>query len=233
MDRVLYLFCHFIFCYDEGHLDRNRQSYFYIYCTDAALSDNCFFYCLDLVRNSSTCLFYSRKTQYTQFTPTQYKNNIKNWVLNGNCKSFLNTIKQEGEKKSQYPYLERRVKGVVHAWVLRLHLGWLSAKAYLVPVLTGLREGRGEPYRQCQSKTVWSVLFQLSNSQAGCLFNSHFSPSPQYGSGLPARLIEEGPVTCYCRSAAQFLVGLWTVDRCPFSPTGIVLLCKVTPVIPW
>lgn len=41
---------------------------------------------------------------------------------------------------------------MVDARVLRLHLGLLSAKAYLVCALTGLREGRGEPYRQCQSK---------------------------------------------------------------------------------
>lgn len=28
------------------------------------------------------------------------------------------------------------------------------------------------------------------------------------------------------------LVGLWTVDQCPFSPTGKLLLRKVRPVIP-
>lgn len=43
--------------------------------------------------------------------------------------------------------------------------------------------------------------------------------SPQCGHDSPAWLIEEGP-------------GLWTVDHCPLSPIGIVLRCKVTPVIP-
>lgn len=53
--------------------------------------------------------------------------------MKGNCKRFI-FLKLDGTQHSKYPYLERRVKGVAHARVLRLHLGLLSAEAYLLRV---------------------------------------------------------------------------------------------------
>lgn len=124
---------------------------------------------------------------------------------------------------------------MVDARVLRLHLGLLSAKAYLVCALTGLREGRGEPYRQCQSKLCEEYICSSPTNRPNVslfYFFIFLSLSSQRGHNLPAFPIEEWRAACYCCSLAYFSVCLRTVDQSLFSSTGIVLLCKVTPVIP-
>ena len=70
--------------------------------------------------------------------------------------------------------------------MLRLHRGLLSAQAYLVPVLTGLREGRGEPYRQCHSKTARNTFTTIPLKGLMSLYFSFLSLPPRRGHDLPA-----------------------------------------------
>lgn len=86
----------------------------------------------------------------------------------------------------------------VHAWVLRLHWSLLSAKAYLVPVLTRLRVGRGEAYRQYQSHCVRSAFATIPLTG---LMSLYFFLSPSVwpwlaslADGGRSWLIDSGPM---------------------------------------